>query len=83
MTTPKPDPLEQARRDTGLSLAQLWLRYFGLGGMHALLELEAVLHGLLTTTDHDRDQVVHALNERFTELGHNHPVPYSDDPAPA
>ncbi len=25
------------------------------------------------------DVIAHALNERFVELGDNHPVPYSDE----
>jgi len=42
--------------------------------------MEAIVYGVLTATVHDRDRIVHALNERFTELGRNHPIPYSDDP---
>ena len=72
------DVLERARRDAGLSQQELWLRYFALGGMRPELELEAVLHGALMTTALDHDRIVHALNERFTELGHNHPIPYSE-----
>ncbi|HVF20054.1 MAG TPA: hypothetical protein VNA14_07420 [Mycobacteriales bacterium] len=73
------DQLDQARTAAGLSQSQLWLRYFGLGGMVPALELEAVLLGALKTDDEDRDRIVHALNERFSEQGRNHPVPYSDD----
>lgn len=74
------DSLDRARREAGLSQGQLWLRYFGLGGMTPALELEAILHGMLDTTSCDRDRVVLALNERFCELGRPHPIPYSDDP---
>ena len=35
------DVLEQARRDLGLSVDDLWYRYFALGGMSAALEVEA------------------------------------------
>ena len=73
------DDLERARRDSGLSRTELWMRYFALGGMAAPLQMEAVLHGALRTTTHDHDQIAHALNERFTELGRNHPVPYETD----
>lgn len=58
---------------------QLWMRYFALGGMSPPLELEAILFGALEPTPHDADVVAHALNERFTELGRNHPVPYASD----
>lgn len=76
------DALDRARQDAGLSKGQLWLRYFGLGGMTPALELEAILHGALVPTDRDRDRIVHALNERFTELGRDHPIAYSEDSDP-
>jgi RNA binding exosome subunit len=47
--------------------------------MTPALELEAVCYGVMTATTDDRDRIVHALNERFSELGRNHPVPYSED----
>lgn len=56
------------------------MRYLALGGMSEPLQLEAVLHGALDTTPHGHDQIAHALNERFTELGRNHPIPYRTDP---
>ncbi len=80
MNPPLTDALDLARQDAGLSHGQLWLRYFELGGMTPALEMEAIVYGVLTATVHDRDRIVHALNERFTELGRNHPIPYSDDP---
>ena len=73
------ESLDNARRDAGLSQDDLWLRYFGLGGMTPSLELDAVVQGALVASDHDHDIVVHALNERFSELGRNHPVPYQGD----
>jgi len=74
--------LDICRRDARLSHADLWLRYFGLGGMSTPLALEAFLYGCLTPSPHDHDVIAHALNERFVELGGNHPVPYSaDDPS--
>ena len=75
-----PDELDRARQDAALTHGQLWVRYFGLGGMTPPLELEAICHGLLEPSTHERDRIVHALNERFTEQGRNHPVPYSDSP---
>lgn len=69
--------LNLARIEAGLSLDELWLRYFELGGMSTPVELEAQLFGALATTDHDHDVIAHALNERFVELGRNHPVPYA------
>lgn len=76
MTT---DYLDRARTDAGLSHGELWLRYFEVGGMSTPLELEAYLLGALVPTDHEHDVLVHAINQRFVEIGGNHPIPYSDD----
>ena len=73
------DPLEQARRTLGLSVADLWWRYFALGGRGTELEMEAMLFQALVPADIDRDVLAVALNERFSELGADHPIPYSDD----
>jgi hypothetical protein len=70
--------LQQARNQAGLTVDELWLRYFGLGGLSTPLEVDAVLHGALTPSDFDYDILAHAINERFLELGGDHPVPYSD-----
>jgi predicted DNA-binding ribbon-helix-helix protein len=71
--------LDEYRRDAGLTHGELWLRYCELGGMSSAVALEAFLYGALQPTAHDRDVIVHVLNERFAELGANHPVLYSDD----
>jgi hypothetical protein len=73
------DVLDHFRVDASLSHGELWLRYFELGGMSTGLQLEAYLYGALRPTRHDRDIIAHALNERFVELGGNHPVPYAED----
>jgi hypothetical protein len=73
------DELERARRTLGLSQSDLWMRYFTLGGMSTALELEAILYGALVADSHDRDVIAVALNERFAELGGDHPVPYAGD----
>jgi hypothetical protein len=70
------DILDIYRREARLSLRELWLRYFELGGMSTGFDVEAFLYGVLTPSDHDHDIIAQALNERFTELGGNHPVPY-------
>lgn len=71
--------LDEYRRDARLTHGELWLRYFELGGMSSAVALEAFLYGALQPTAHDHDVIAHVLNERFAELGGNHPVPYSDD----
>lgn len=74
--------LDQARRGAGLSYWELWLRYFALGGMNNALQVEAFCYGALRPTDHDYDVIAHAINERFSELGGDHPVAYASDRAP-
>lgn len=76
------DAFDQGRRAAGLSQAELFLRYFELGGMSSALQLEAFAYGALQPSAHDHDMIAHALNERFVELGGNHPIAYSDDPEP-
>jgi hypothetical protein len=71
--------LDQFRQDAALSHRELWLRYFELGGMSSGLQLEAYLYGALLPSHHDHNVIAHALNERFVELGGNHPVPYEED----
>jgi hypothetical protein len=79
MTPPADDGLDQARKSAGLSPNQLWMRYFGLGGMSGAVELDAMCHGAMIPSGQEHDLIAHALNERFTELGRNHPVPYTED----
>ncbi|MGA2303678.1 MAG: hypothetical protein ABSH29_05690 [Acidimicrobiales bacterium] len=68
--------LDSYRQEAGLSHGELWLRYFELGGMSTGFELEAYLSGALVPSPYDRDVIAHALNERFAELGMDHPVSY-------
>jgi hypothetical protein len=79
MTERAIDELDTFRQEAGLSHGELWLRYFELGGMSTGLELEAFLYGVLLPSAHDHDVIAHAINERFVELGGNHPVAYSKD----
>jgi hypothetical protein len=73
------EELDEFRQGARLSHGELWLRYFELGGMSTGFELEAFLYGVLTPTPHDHDVIAHALNERFSELGGDHPVAYLGD----
>jgi hypothetical protein len=73
------DALDVHRRNAELTRSELFMRYFELGGMSTAFQLEAFLHGALEPSPHDHDVIAHALNERFVELGGNHPVPYLQD----
>jgi hypothetical protein len=79
MTERAIDELDTFRQEARLSHGELWLRYFELGGMSTGFELEAFLYGMLLPSAHDHDVIAHAINERFVELGGNHPVAYSQE----
>ena len=68
--------LPEALARTGLSLPELWVRYFALGGNASTLALEAYVHGALELAPIDHDMIAHALNEELTDLGEDHPVGY-------
>jgi hypothetical protein len=77
MKTPGPfDSLEDARLLARLSEQELWERYFALTGTASPLTLHAFLQGREKPDTLQLEILVHALNERFLELGENHPVPY-------
>jgi hypothetical protein len=71
--------LDTFREGAGLTHGELWLRYFELGGMSTAFQVEAFVYGALEPSPHDHDVLAHALNERFTELGEDHPVPYAEN----
>ncbi len=60
-----------------LSLEQLWMRYFALGGTADLTDIDAYVHGLSSLPDHQCDLLAHAVNERLDELFTSHRVPYT------
>jgi hypothetical protein len=64
-----------ARAD--LTLEQLWMRYFALGGAVDLFELDAYLNGAMPLPGVQRDMLAHAVNERLDELVGRDRIPYS------
>lgn len=78
-TEPKVQLVEQYRRYADLSVEELWWRYFGLGGMSTLLQLEAFLHGSVDPTANEYNLLAVALNERFMEFDPSRSVPYIKD----
>jgi hypothetical protein len=61
----------------GLTVEQLWMRYFSLGGDADLLAVEAHLDGLLPLPAVDGDLLALAVNERLDELVTARRVPYT------
>ncbi|TFV91703.1 serine/threonine-protein phosphatase [Blastococcus sp. CT_GayMR20] len=69
--------LRAAYEVAGLTLEQLWTRYFALGGSADLLEVDGELAGLVQLPPGERDVLAHAINERIDELAARHRAPYS------
>jgi hypothetical protein len=63
----------------GLSVAELWVACYSLGGMASEGELAGFLDGSRVPTRAEYEVVAQAINERFTEIGQDHPVPYAED----
>ena len=53
---------------TGLTLEELWLPYFALGGDVGKVEVEANLTALMPMSASQHDMLAHAINERFDEI---------------
>ena len=71
--------LDNARQLADVSVRDLWMRYFALGGTASRANLSALLRGDREFGEDQYDVLVHAINERFVELDMNHPVPYAAD----
>lgn len=70
----------ESLRHADVSIEELWLRYFTLGGQAGQFEVEAYIHGAMTLPSLQRDILTHALNERLDELYSDAPrAPYSTD----
>lgn len=78
MTTPPQAVLEAARRQAGMSFDEMWMAYFSLGGRAGPDAVRSYLGGSVAVPM-DYDVLAQAINERFLEQGHNHPVPYRDE----
>jgi anti-anti-sigma factor len=62
--------LELGRRHADLSLTELFVAYFALGGTADFAGMAAHLRGSAEVLDaHQQDVAVHALNERLADLG--------------
>jgi len=79
MTEPRRTAVAAAQSMLGIELTQLWMDALALGGTATIIELGDFLAGGAELSAFEYDVIAHALNERFTEEGSDHPVPYSDD----
>jgi len=69
--------LDNARQFADVTVDELWLRYFALGGTATYADLGALLRGEHEFNVGQHDVLVHALNERFVELEMDRRVPYA------
>jgi hypothetical protein len=83
VVSPLPLEPEPARLLLGLSIAQLWIDYVGLGGSAPPMALRRFLKGGAPLGRHDQDLVAQALNERFADLGREQRVAFSSPGAAA
>jgi hypothetical protein len=72
--------IETGRTRADLTPEELWLRYFSLGGVADVLQVEAYLAGILTLPRHEYDILAIAVNERLDELGIDGRLRYTFDP---
>jgi hypothetical protein len=70
-------PLRAARQFLELTIMELWIDYFALGGIQDAKTLAAYLNGDGETSPGDHDAIVQALNEVFIDRGLNHPLDYA------
>jgi len=75
--------LEASRCRAGIDLAELWWDYIGLGGMASPSQLSDILAGVSEPQRMDYDLLAQVLNDRFSEIDMDHPVPYADEVADA
>ena len=71
--------LNAGRQQAGLSVTDLWIDCFGLGWTGTEADLTDVLLGDRIPSGHEYDEIAQAINDKFIELGHDHPVPYAED----
>lgn len=73
--------LHLAVRAADITIGELWLRYFSIGGTAGETEVEAYVHGALSLPGLERDVLAHAANELIEELPPLPLAPYRWDEA--
>ncbi|MHA7219220.1 hypothetical protein ACX80L_10040 [Arthrobacter sp. MDT1-48-3] len=69
----------EAMSRAGLSLSEVWVHYFSLGGYIDEYEVNAYLHGLLSLPELDRDMISQAVNELYDDICRSPRAPFSRD----
>ena len=71
--------LEAARQQATMSVVGLWIAYLALGGTESLERVGHFLGGSAVPDAPQYDVLAQALNDSFTGLDLDHPVPYFDE----
>lgn len=71
--------LRDGLRAVGWEPSDLWIASVALGSHLALGEVTDIMLRLRTPTRGEYDVIALALNERFMDLGRDHPMTYWDD----
>lgn len=79
MDIDEPAPINAALRMLSMSVNELWIDYFGLGGNYLVTKLSAFLDHGAPIDSHNYDVLVHALNERFCARSYGFPLLYADE----
>jgi hypothetical protein len=69
--------LRDGLRLSGMTYAQLWIRYFELGGTGTLDQMREHLEREECPDRHEHNIIAQALNDSFVDQGQDHPVAYS------
>ena len=68
--------LGAALSELGMSVRDLWIGYFAVGGNGTLADVKEWLEGSAHPSDNDHDLMAQTLNEEFSARDLNHPVEY-------
>jgi hypothetical protein len=71
--------LRRAMDSAGIDAEELWLHYFGIGGLVGEYEVDAYLESLLSLPPLQRDLLAHAANEIIDDLPTRPRAPYKDE----
>lgn len=71
--------LQTGRELAGLSVHDLWVAYWSIGGMATPQVLMSYLDGTHEPEAGDYDVVAQAINDQFVDRQMDHPVPYADE----
>jgi hypothetical protein len=78
MTGPLSEQFHDAYDASKLTVAEVWIRYFALGGEASEMEVDAYLNGAIALPAVQHDMLAHAINERLDEMAPPR-APYSGD----